>query len=123
MTTTITNTVCNGNNNGSITIIANGGTAPYQYGISPNFVFQPSNVFTDLSSGTYEVNVKDFNGCTVSNTIIITVNYTPPPTATAQTFNTGATVTNLQAVGLNIQWYNDHYWRDSFRFINCTANR
>ncbi|REG98995.1 RCC1 domain-containing protein [Flavobacterium aquicola] len=105
-TTTSTNTDCNGNNNGIITIIANGGTAPYQYGIS-NMVFQPSNVFTNLSPGTYELYVKDFNGCTVSNTIIITVNYTPPPTAAAQTFNTGATVTNLQAVGANIQWYND----------------
>ncbi|MBF4471721.1 LamG-like jellyroll fold domain-containing protein [Flavobacterium sp. HJJ] len=104
-TTTIINTDCNGNN-GIITIMANGGTEPYQYGIS-NMVFQSSNVFTNLSPGTYELYVKDYNGCIVSNTITITLNYTPPPTATAQTLYTNATVSSLQAVGSNIQWYND----------------
>ncbi|WP_348824594.1 LamG-like jellyroll fold domain-containing protein [Flavobacterium aestuarii] len=104
-TTTITNTDCNGNN-GIITIMANGGTEPYQYGIS-NMVFQPSNVFTNLSPGTYELYVKDNNGCISSNYIVITANNTPPPTATAQMLNTSATVSSLQAVGSNIQWYND----------------
>jgi alpha-tubulin suppressor-like RCC1 family protein/Leucine-rich repeat (LRR) protein len=105
-TTTITN-ACNGNNNGSITATATGGTAPYQYAISPDLVYQPSNVFAGLSSGTYMVSVKDTNGCTTSNTATVTATNTQPPTATAQTFNNGTTVTNLQASGLNVKWYND----------------
>jgi alpha-tubulin suppressor-like RCC1 family protein/Leucine-rich repeat (LRR) protein len=103
-TTTSTN-ACNNNNNGSITGTATGGTTPYQYAISPNFVYQTSNVFANLSAGTYTVYVKDANGCTSSNTV--TVTNTQPPTATAQLFNTGATVANLQATGLNIKWYID----------------
>jgi len=104
-TTTSTNTDCNGNNNGIITIMATGGTAVYQYAIS-NLAFQSSNVFTGLSAGTYVVNIKDSNGCISSNTIVITTNTTPPPTVASQTFNTNAIVSSLQAVGSNIQWYN-----------------
>lgn len=105
-TTTITNTDCNGDNNGIITIIANGGTTPYQYAIS-NMVFQSSNIFTNLSAGVYELYVKDNNGCIVLNIVTVTAANTPPPTATGQTFNTGAAVTNLQATGSNVKWYNN----------------
>lgn len=101
------NTSCNDANDGSLTITATGGTAPYQYSILPNFSYQISNVFTGLSAGTYVVNVKDNNGCISSNNVVITANNTPPPTAVAQTFNTNATVSGLQAVGSNIRWYND----------------
>lgn len=101
------NTSCNDANDGSLTITATGGTAPYQYSIFPNFSYQIPNVFTGLSAGTYSVNVKDNNGCISSNYIVITANNTPPPTAVAQTFNTNATVSSLQAYGSNIQWYND----------------
>nr|WP_315252374.1 LamG-like jellyroll fold domain-containing protein [uncultured Flavobacterium sp.] len=104
-TTTSINTGCNGNN-GIITITAIGGTSPYQYGLS-NLVFQPSSVFTNLSAGVYELYVKDANGCLVLVHVIVTVNNTPPPTTSEQTFNIGATVANLQATGSNIQWYND----------------
>jgi alpha-tubulin suppressor-like RCC1 family protein/Leucine-rich repeat (LRR) protein len=105
--TTISTNACNTNNNGSITATATGGTASYQYAVSPTFVYQTSNVLADLSAGTYVVNVKDANGCIASNTVIVTATNTPPPTATAQSFNNGSTVTNLQATGSNVKWYND----------------
>jgi alpha-tubulin suppressor-like RCC1 family protein/Leucine-rich repeat (LRR) protein len=107
LTAIITSTNACNNNNGSITATATGGTPQYQYAVSPALVYQTSNIFTSLSAGTYELYVKDNNGCIVSNIVTITATNTPPPTATAQTFNTGATVTNLQATGSNVKWYND----------------
>jgi large repetitive protein len=61
---TVVNVLCNGDNTGSITINASGGTVLYQYGITPN-VAQTSNVnqFTNLYAGTYSVLVQDANGC------------------------------------------------------------
>jgi alpha-tubulin suppressor-like RCC1 family protein/Leucine-rich repeat (LRR) protein len=108
-TVTVVNTNCN-NNNGSIEIIANGGTKPYQYSISELGGFQDSNIFNNLSAGNYSVMVKDANGCiTKSDYVIVNSNTTQPPTAAAnsQTFNKGAIVANLTASGTNIKWYAD----------------
>lgn len=96
---------CN-SNNGSISIIANGGTKPYQYSISELGGFQNSNIFNNLSSGSYSVVVKDANGCiTKSDLVIINSNTPQPPTANSQTFDNGATVADLVASGTNIKWY------------------
>lgn len=96
---------CNGNN-GNISIIANGGTKPYQYSISELGGFQNSNIFNNLSPGSYSVVVKDANGCiTKSDLVIINSNTPQPPTANSQTFDNGATVADLVASGTNIKWY------------------
>lgn len=57
-----------GNNDGTITLTASAGAAPYQYA-ADGVSFQSSNVFTSLSAGTYVPVVKDANGCTVSTTV------------------------------------------------------
>lgn len=54
-------TFCN-SANGSITVIASGGTAPLLYSLNAN-TYQASNIFTALPGGTYTVTVKDANGC------------------------------------------------------------
>jgi gliding motility-associated-like protein len=46
---------------GSITVIAASGTAPYTYSID-GVHYQSSNVFTGLATGNYSVTVKDANG-------------------------------------------------------------
>ncbi|MNK10931.1 bacterial transduction protein [compost metagenome] len=48
---------------GEITVTANGGTGALEYAISPDFDYQPSNVFTGLTVGTYTVKIKDGIGC------------------------------------------------------------
>jgi gliding motility-associated-like protein len=56
---------------GSATSTATGGTPPYTYGwntIPP----QLSNTATGLSAGTYSLGVEDNNGCTATNTVVIT---------------------------------------------------
>lgn len=70
-TATSTSVLCADANSsgGSITVNVNGGTAPYLYSIGTGFV--ANNVFTGLSSGTYQVAILDANGCsfTLSTTV------------------------------------------------------
>ncbi|HOZ16125.1 MAG TPA: gliding motility-associated C-terminal domain-containing protein, partial [Tenuifilaceae bacterium] len=54
---------CNGDDDGALTINVSGGTAPYTYSIDGGVTFQPSNIFTNLTAGTYSIVVMDLNGC------------------------------------------------------------
>ncbi|MFS4416775.1 T9SS type B sorting domain-containing protein [Maribacter sp. 2307ULW6-5] len=64
VTTNITDILCSGDENGSIDIAVQGGTAPYQYAISPNLnLFDDQNTFEDLAAGDYSVIVQDGRGC------------------------------------------------------------
>ncbi|MES2431256.1 MAG: hypothetical protein V4556_09975, partial [Bacteroidota bacterium] len=58
---THTNILCNGDNTGSVTISATGGTAPYT----------GTGTFTGLVAGTYSYTVTDANGC--SKTVSVTI--------------------------------------------------
>ncbi|MBV1923606.1 MAG: T9SS type B sorting domain-containing protein, partial [Flavobacteriaceae bacterium] len=66
------NVTCN-NNIGVITAIASGGTIPYEYELTGDATspYSENNTFTDLSAGTYIVNVRDANGCIESETITL----------------------------------------------------
>jgi guanyl-specific ribonuclease Sa len=57
-------------NNGTITITASGGLAPYQYSID-GITYGAAFVFTGLGAGIYTVYVKDVNGCIKSATVIV----------------------------------------------------
>ncbi len=57
-----TNATCNGGNDGTVSVNSAGGTSPYQYAIGGG-TFQASNSF-NVGPGTYDVSVKDVNGCT-----------------------------------------------------------
>lgn len=71
---------CNGENNGEITGLASGGTAPYSYSIDgTNFITTP---FEDLSPGSYTLTTKDANDCTSNVSVTIA-----EPIALAMTFN------------------------------------
>ena len=61
-----------GNNNGSITITATGGTAPYQYALNAPTGWQTSNTFAGLSAGVYIAYAQDANGCMNIYTIQLT---------------------------------------------------
>lgn len=59
-----TNVSCNGGNNGSITITAANGLAPYQYSINNGVTYQASNQFLGLTeAGVYTIIVRDSKGC------------------------------------------------------------
>jgi hypothetical protein len=60
-----------GSMNGSITVVASGGTEPYQYSIDGGITFQDEPVFEGLEGGEFFIIVEDANGCEadVSQTI------------------------------------------------------
>ncbi|MBL7766532.1 MAG: gliding motility-associated C-terminal domain-containing protein [Chitinophagaceae bacterium] len=62
VSTVVTNPLCYGTNNGSVTITANGGNPPYTYNVNTG-VYGTSNVINNLGPGNYIVHVKDANGC------------------------------------------------------------
>ena len=64
------NVSCNGGSDGSVTVSASGGTAPYTYLWTPSA--QTNATATGLSAGTYTAAVTDNNGCVVTATISIT---------------------------------------------------
>lgn len=61
---------CNGASDGSITVTATGGTAPYQYSINGT-AYQASNSF-NVAAGNYTVYIKDNNNCIKTQTVTIT---------------------------------------------------
>ena len=65
------NVLCKGDNTGSITAVATGGQAPYTYSLD-GITFNTTNVFTNLHVGTFNITVKDNNGCTAETTIVLT---------------------------------------------------
>jgi large repetitive protein len=67
-----TDITCNGYNDGSITILVNGGSNPIQYSIDNGTTFFPSGNFSALGAGTYNIVASDLNGCTVTSSASIT---------------------------------------------------
>jgi gliding motility-associated-like protein len=63
--------VCNGQNNGTITVTAGGGVTPYDYSINAGASWQASNVFT-VAAGTYTITIRDANGCTKTQAATVT---------------------------------------------------
>lgn len=76
-TTAKTDATTNDDNDGTITVTANGGVKPYTYTLTDNQGVplkspQTSNVFTGLKSGTYGILAKDAGNCvTLQNGITI----------------------------------------------------
>ncbi len=73
LTSTITsiNQKCFGQCNGSATIIASGGVAPYSYNYNTTPI-TPTQTIGGLCIGTYTGGVSDANGCVSSNSFVIT---------------------------------------------------
>ncbi|HSU26848.1 MAG TPA: gliding motility-associated C-terminal domain-containing protein [Chitinophagaceae bacterium] len=62
--------VCNGQNNGVITVTPAGGTGPYQYSIDGGVSWQPGNAF-NVGAGNYNVTIRDNNNCTLTQPVTI----------------------------------------------------
>ncbi|MEO8147352.1 MAG: T9SS type A sorting domain-containing protein [Bacteroidia bacterium] len=71
ITTTHVNVTCFGGNNGSATVTAIGGTAPYNYSWN-TIPVQTTQTATGLTAGAYTVTVSDANGCTQTALVVIT---------------------------------------------------
>lgn len=60
-----------------------GGTTPYQYSINGGTTWQPSNIFPNLSAGTFTITIRDANSCTITTAPI---QFTTPTPLTDLTF-------------------------------------
>lgn len=68
---TVTDVSCDDTDDGTITITASGGGAPYEYSIDGGGVFDPSNFFGALFPGTYDIVVRDAFGCEATTTVTV----------------------------------------------------
>ncbi len=66
LTTSNTPASCNGGTDGSATVEATNGEAPYNYQWDSNANNQTTQTATDLALGSYNVTVTDNNGCTAT---------------------------------------------------------
>ena len=68
-TATKTDVSCNGGSNGTATVVATGGTTPYSYSWAPSG--GTNATATGLAAGTYTVTVTDFNGCSITRSVMV----------------------------------------------------
>lgn len=123
-----TNSTC-GNTNGSVLVTASGGSGTgYQYSIDGTN-FSSSGSFTNLSSGTYYVAIKDGAGCltVVSGTIydsngpsIVSTSHT---NVACNAGNDGSITVNTVTGGTGVLQYglNGSYWQTSTSFNGLSA--
>ncbi|MBK0369662.1 T9SS type B sorting domain-containing protein [Flavobacterium agrisoli] len=63
---------CNGYNDGSITLTATAGEAPFEYSINNGLTFVDTNIFGGLTAGTYTYVIRDAKGCPFSDDVTLT---------------------------------------------------
>ena len=68
VSTTLTPVSCHSGNDGSAQASGMGGTAPYSYVWSDGVT---NSLNSGLSAGSYTVTVTDFNGCTISSSVVV----------------------------------------------------
>jgi len=100
-----TNEFCN-RADGTASVAATGGTGAFSYLWNPSA--QISSTATGLAAGNYSVTVSDANGCT--HDTVLTVNFTPGPTATA---GADATVCAGFSASLNSSGGGTYLWSPS----------
>lgn len=95
-TSGVQNVTCNGDNNGTATVVANGGTIPYTYSWMPGNLNGATQ--TSLAPNTYTITATDNVGCTGTTTVTITeypvLSATTTSTASGCTSNTGSASVN-----------------------------
>ena len=79
---------CFGAGNGSIQMVASGGTSPYQFSIDGVY-FESTGLFENLTAGTYGITTRDNNNCQRIDSITIL----QPSSITANVNTTNATCT------------------------------
>ncbi len=113
---------------GSITVTASGGNNVYSYSKDNGVVFQAGNAFTSLAAQTYQVVVKDGNGCLSSATPVVigsgvsTPNFTKTDATCAA--NDGSIVVNSVTGGTAPFQYsidNGVTYQPSNSFLNLTV--
>lgn len=101
---------CPGEENGTFRAAASGGTGTYTYRIGNQGSFQSGNTFSDLAEGTYQVTVRDANGCETTKEVTLTVSGQLPPIPTVTIEGTDGISTEVSLVSSSTvgnQWLKD----------------
>ncbi|MBL7766962.1 MAG: gliding motility-associated C-terminal domain-containing protein, partial [Chitinophagaceae bacterium] len=69
--TSATNISCNGAGDGSISVMATGGTGILNYNLQPGNLNNTTGSFSNLNGGAYTVTVVDANNCTISTVLMV----------------------------------------------------
>lgn len=67
---TVSDVICFGESNGTVAVLAAGGTPAYGYAVDAG-TFQPSNMLAGIAAGSRIIHVRDANGCTKDTTVIM----------------------------------------------------
>ena len=104
------NVSCNGFTDGGVVAIANGGVTPYQYSID-GATWQFSNAFSNLTAGTYFIDVTDINGCTSQEQVVISepspLSFSENSTDETAALNDGSITVNTNGGVSPYQYSND----------------
>ncbi|GEM_PF-2311370 len=108
-------TGCYGDANGSIAIVASGGTGALEHSIDAGDTWQSDSLFTGLGKGEYQITVKDQNGCIHSfqeNPIVINA---PDPLNINISASPDSTVCGDQEIELDATHpaAKEYYWEPS----------
>ncbi len=96
-----------GENNGSIELFVSNGMPAYQYSIDGGITFQATASFEDLGAGVYPVEIEDFNGCIVTDTINLFPENAPMPLIIA---NGATTFCSGESVELYAGEFESYMW-------------
>ncbi len=99
--TTAATGTCTGTSNGSITVTAAGGTGTKTYSKNNGATYQASNIFPGLTAGTYQIAVRDANGCTPAAQAVAVTSVACGPTLTSFTPASGLAGTVVTLTGTN----------------------
>jgi len=92
------NVTCNGQNNGTITVNATGGSGSYLYSINNGTTWQTLNIFTGLAAGTYTVLVREPGSCYADVSATATIG---SPVAIIANAGPDVTICNGESTQLN----------------------
>ncbi|MBN4051570.1 DUF1573 domain-containing protein, partial [bacterium AH-315-M05] len=102
-----TDATCNGLCDGSASVSASGGTAPYAYQWDDPGL-QTNDTATGLCAGIVNVTITDFNGCIfITNYTVVEPPPVSPPTGSDTVVCFGEPTPDLIVSGTFIQWYDD----------------
>ncbi|MHC0439798.1 T9SS type A sorting domain-containing protein [Flavobacterium sp. 3-210] len=87
---------CNGSKDAVIQVTVSGGKAPYLYSLNGN-TYQASNIFSNLSAGSYVVMIKDSNECIFN--LMIMLSEPDPLASTAEVVDQTITVNTTGGAG------------------------
>jgi hypothetical protein len=107
---------CNNTSKGEIKIQVSGGNAPYYYKID-NETFLESNIISGLSSGNYDITIKDSSGCKVTLYTYIEI---PEPITISYELKHNRLIVSTDKIGDYKYKLNDENWTNSPVFEDVT---